>query len=297
LQKDKNYCIEFFVNLSNYSKYSIDRIGAVFTSDSLLSNDWLPLPDGPGIKNQKGNIITDTALWTLMPGIYVAGGGEKFITIGCFYEDDSISIDTVNPSGNQPYAYYYVDDVYVREMDSIPSSIFAGNVKIICKGETAELGSPLQPGYAYHWQGPGLFDTISAEITVSPQQTTDYVLTITDTLPKPYSCQPTKNDTVTVMIADCDSLRYNAWLPNIFSPNGDGNNDVLYVRGNNITSMQMAIYDRWGEKVFESTELSYGWGGNYNGKPLNPDVFVYMSKVVYEDGTERELKGNVTLVR
>lgn len=297
LAAGKEYCIEFYTSLANGSGFATDIIGVHLSVDSLLTDSLGNIPVEPHINSTLGIFLTDTANWMLIGGVYIAQGGEKYITIGNFYHYDSVGIDTVNLGGAN-VAYHYVDDVYVREMDSIPSSIFAGNVKIICTGESVLLGTTSQPGYAYHWQGPGLWDTTSAEISVSPQQTTDYVLTVTDTMPKPYTCQPTKTDTVTVMIALCeDTLKYNAWLPNVFSPNNDNNNDVLYVRGNNITGMELAIYDRWGEKVFESKDIGYGWSGSYNGKQVNPGVFVYMGKVVFTDGTEKELKGNVTLVR
>ncbi len=87
------------------------------------------------------------------------------------------------------------------------------------------------------------------------------------------------------------------YVPNIFSPNGDGNNDVLYVRGQGIRDLVFVIYDRWGEKVFESTDKSYGWDGVFRDKKMNPGVFVYYVKATYYDNTEAELKGDVTLIR
>ena len=56
------------------------------------------------------------------------------------------------------------------------------------------------------------------------------------------------------------------YVPNGFSPNGDGQNDVLYVRGGGVTEMSWVIYDRWGEKVFETTDPKQGWDGTYKGK-------------------------------
>ena len=65
------------------------------------------------------------------------------------------------------------------------------------------------------------------------------------------------------------------WVPNIFSPNGDGNNDVLYVRGKGVQDVLFKVYNRWGEKVFESTSLDDGWDGTIRGKDVNNAVFVY----------------------
>jgi gliding motility-associated-like protein len=87
------------------------------------------------------------------------------------------------------------------------------------------------------------------------------------------------------------------FIPNVFSPNGDGENDNLYIRGENIKELTFSIYSRWGELVFESTDLNAGWDGTYKGKPCDPAVYIYHVKLVFNDGTEQEKKGNVTVVR
>lgn len=87
------------------------------------------------------------------------------------------------------------------------------------------------------------------------------------------------------------------FVPNVFSPNGDGNNDVLHVHGKGIAEMQFIIYDRWGEKVFESTDVNTGWDGGLNGKPMNSAVFVYILKGTFVSGDTFSKKGNITLLR
>ena len=87
------------------------------------------------------------------------------------------------------------------------------------------------------------------------------------------------------------------FVPNIFSPNGDSDNDVLYVRGKGIVNMKFVVYDRWGEKVFESTDLQEGWDGTFRGEKVNPAVFVYYVDVVFKDGSMVSKKGDVTLIR
>ena len=87
------------------------------------------------------------------------------------------------------------------------------------------------------------------------------------------------------------------YIPNIFSPNEDNLNDVLYVRGSGIVEMEFVIFDRWGEKVFESASQDRGWDGTYKDKPLNQAVFVYQITIEFVDGTRLNDYGNVTLVR
>lgn len=88
------------------------------------------------------------------------------------------------------------------------------------------------------------------------------------------------------------------YVPNIFSPNGDGHNDFLFVRGKGIVELQFTIYDRWGEQVFSTTDINVGWDGNSRkGEPLNLAVFVYVVKGKYKNGDEIDQKGNVTLLK
>jgi gliding motility-associated-like protein len=87
------------------------------------------------------------------------------------------------------------------------------------------------------------------------------------------------------------------FIPNAFSPNGDGNNDVFYVRGKNLTSFRLAIFDRWGEKMFETTSLDIGWDGTYKGKKIDPAVFGYVFEGVCATGEKLLDKGNITLIR
>ena len=86
-------------------------------------------------------------------------------------------------------------------------------------------------------------------------------------------------------------------IPNAFSPNNDSHNDVLYVRGSGITSFTLLIYNRYGEKVFETNDLSNGWNGTYKGKPENTGVFAYYLEYEYDNGDKNSLKGNITLVK
>lgn len=65
------------------------------------------------------------------------------------------------------------------------------------------------------------------------------------------------------------------FIPNAFTPNGDANNDIFRVRGEQIRELLVRVYDRWGEKVFETTTPGKGWDGTYKGKKVNPGVFVY----------------------
>ncbi|MEI7801956.1 MAG: gliding motility-associated C-terminal domain-containing protein [Bacteroidota bacterium] len=87
------------------------------------------------------------------------------------------------------------------------------------------------------------------------------------------------------------------WVPNVFSPNGDGLNDFFNIQTINMAKMLLRVYDRWGELVFETTNPKRGWDGKFKGDPCALGVFVYYVEVEFLDGTSQSTKGNVTLIR
>ena len=87
--------------------------------------------------------------------------------------------------------------------------------------------------------------------------------------------------------------------PNAFTPNNDGNNDTYNLLGwkECITVFYIAIYDRWGEKVFDSDDVTFNWDGTYRGKLLDPAVYVYYIKAEAIRAGSIYKKGNITLIR
>lgn len=90
---------------------------------------------------------------------------------------------------------------------------------------------------------------------------------------------------------------YEVFIPSAFSPNNDGRNEVLYVRGIFIEEVHLKIYDRFGHMVFESRQQVYGWDGKQNYRELNAGVYLYVVDIVYKDRTTKTISGNVTLLR
>lgn len=87
------------------------------------------------------------------------------------------------------------------------------------------------------------------------------------------------------------------FVPQIFSPNGDGANDILFVRGRKITSLTFIVYNRWGEKIFETNDKNFGWDGKFRGKDAQSSVYVYYLDAEVEGYGPFQQKGNITLVR
>jgi gliding motility-associated-like protein len=86
-------------------------------------------------------------------------------------------------------------------------------------------------------------------------------------------------------------------VPNAFSPNGDGVNDLVKVEGKGITDIEFTIYNRWGEIVFRTHDATQGWDGIYKGKAQDMEVYAYYVNAGFIDGSRKELKGNITLLR
>ena len=93
------------------------------------------------------------------------------------------------------------------------------------------------------------------------------------------------------------ALTDQVFIPNSFTPNGDGRNDILYVYGYIIRDMQFMIFNQWGEKIFETRNQAVGWDGTYKGKTQPSGVYIYVCEMILTDGTKMQKKGSINLVR
>lgn len=166
----------------------------------------------------------------------------------------------------------------------------ADNDTIVVGGSTGLHVVP-PTGFTYSWFPPtGLSDPNIPNPIATPAVTTTYIVTITAG-----GC--VRRDTVKIVVMDFACEDPYIFLPNAFTPNGDGINDVLYLRGNNITEAYFAVFERWGAKVFETNDMAIGWDGKVNGRDADPAVFDYYLKVTCLGGQEFFQKGNITLIR
>ena len=87
------------------------------------------------------------------------------------------------------------------------------------------------------------------------------------------------------------------FIPNTFTPNNDGKNDILFVYGNTIAKMRLRVYNQWGQFLFESNNIQNGWDGTYKGQLQPNGVYVYQFEAELNDGTKTTKKGTITLLR
>ncbi len=185
------------------------------------------------------------------------------------------------------------DTATVLYSDYIPPVTATANYDSAYLGQVIQFTATQYANATYQWlPTTGLSNSQIYNPTAlldSGYQT--YMVTVTDL----FGCS--NSDTVSIYIINVTCIEPELFIPNAFSPNGDGENDVFYVRGNTIETMYFAVFDRWGQKVFESNAPSFGWDGSFKGKPLTPAVYDYYVKITCYDKATFSKKGNITILK
>lgn len=167
-------------------------------------------------------------------------------------------------------------------------AIDAGQDVTIGLNETIQLLA--SGGATYRWSpAEGLSDTTSATPDAHPLKTTTYHVEGTDI----NGC--VNQDSVTI------TVRSEVFIPNTFTPNQDGQNDIFYVYGTGIMEIQLIVYDYNGQEMFRTTNTETGWDGKYKGNDAPTGNYIWTLKGQYYDGRPLEYngksKGNFRLVR
>jgi gliding motility-associated-like protein len=151
-------------------------------------------------------------------------------------------------------------------------------------------------GCAYVWEDSlGIVVGTTANVEATPTFTGPQFYTVTaELLGCVYSLR------VDVFVIDNTCNEDYVFLPNAFTPNGDGSNDILRIRSNflnELTDVEFMIYNRWGEEIFRTTNPQQGWDGTYKGAPCAPDVYGFYLKTICPQGELLVQKGSITLLR
>jgi len=286
------YCIYFYISLADTSRYAINKFGAYFSDTAIIPYSLsygypYLLPFSPQVQ-YTGGVITDTINWIEISGVFTAIGNENYITLGNFEYDSLTTIVAFNTASGWQACYFYLDDVSVEEVKLAE----AGNNSAICIGDSIQLGNNATENASYVWQpGIGLSDSTAANPKAAPSVTTTYYVTKTQ-------CSVVTTDSVTIIVNDCSlPVEPEIFIPSAFSPNGDGENDILFVRSNkSVENLEFNIYNRIGELVFSTTDINKGWDGTFGNQKLNNGIFFYYCKATI-DSKNFLLKGDVTLIR
>lgn len=276
----------YYVRVSNAGCSLIDSVYVDFigASITLSGNDSLCVGES--------TVITATNSNPSLTFSYVWSPDTIIVT-----PSTSNSVE-VNPTVSQ-YIYVtatstngcVVSDSIQIHVDDITGGILSATSDEYLVPSGTEVTLTANPaGYEYVWFPPGAVASPTSQITSAiVDETTNYMVFITNG-----ACTKSANVIVKSYAFVCGEPY--VFVPNAFSPNGDGENDILYVEGP-FEEMIFRIYDRWGELVFESKERSLGWDGRYKGKALDPDVYDYYLDVKCVNDEQTIVKGNITLLR
>ena len=156
---------------------------------------------------------------------------------------------------------------------------------------TGPFGRPVE----FSWSNPDALDCVDCPNPVAaPVRTTTFAITIIDET----NC--TATDSLTVFV----NLIRPLFIPNVFSPNSDGNNDRFSIFGGVAAAQinELQVYDRWGNLVYDGknlpiNSLQTGWDGFFNGQELQPGVYAFVAQILFIDDFVETVSGDVTLVK
>ena len=273
-----------------------DTTASITVSPSLSTTYVLTVTDGVCSSSDSVTVTVDQppSAVTISGATQLCEGSSITLTVQgagpyMWSTGDTLTSITVSPGSNTSY--------WVQSTNTCGTSSDTANIVVnqppvlqvsddttISIGETVTLTA--SGAGSYLWST----GTALNSINVSPEQTTTYTVTGTDSL----GCSAEASVTVSISI---DAFVY---VPNVFSVMSDNlENNRLFVFGQNIKSLELIIYDRWGEKVYETSDPSKkkrsdgeccaygeGWDGTYKntGRPLNGSVFAFVLKGEFEDG-------------
>jgi gliding motility-associated-like protein len=225
---------------------------------------------------------------------------------------------TIN-GGTPPYNYIWNNGNHARDLQSVGPGAYEVTVTDDqnCTAESTvnivadynmqaqlapvasvKAGEPIQlivttntdHGNTYSWSPANNVACPTCATTEAwPQQNTTYIVTVIDA----NGCKAF--DTVSVEVTPITGL----FVPNAFTPNGDGTNDEFQVFGDmgTVHYFALSIFNRWGEKVFESNNYNTHWDGTFGGAPSPQGTYVYILEVAFSDGSHKDYKGSITLLR
>ncbi len=242
------------------------------------------------------NIRDDSLICAGDTILLFAGGGETYN----WYPNSYLS----NPNISNPFAFpqnsiiYNVavtdsntcvnyDSVLVVVQD-IPY-IYLNDTTIIV-GEEIIINHSAEDGVSYNWSPPdGLSCTDCPNPTINTLDPITYTVVMIDSL----GCYIVEQD-IDIEIRN----EFTVDVPTAFTPNGDFVNDIVYVRGWGIKELiEFSIYNRWGQLMFKSNDMNYGWDGKFKGKPQNMDTYVFYVKVKFYNDQIVDKKGTFNLFR
>ena len=252
-------------------------------ADGVLGTSALPEPQDP-VWGDGCNVASPICTATL----------TDVLCVGDSYTLPSGAVVSVPGAYTDTVPGLACDTVYAVWLNSgiAPPAYISLSDSVITSGESTALLAGGGPNFLWS-PGTGLSCTTCPDPIAAPMVSTDYCVVVSNVCGSDTACV---RITVLSPVPPCTAA--NIFIPSAFSPNNSTSNDTHCIYGTEcITSMSLGIYDRWGTKVFESTDPATCWNGTDNGQALDPAVFVYHLSATLANGERVEKQGNITLVR
>ena len=182
--------------------------------------------------------------------------------------------------------------VHVTNIDIFQDFEVTASKTQVYDGNRVTLDATYIEGFEYSWfPSTHLSNPYNHTTTAIVYETTTYTVYATDNK----GCS--EEDTITIFAEYVECSEPNIYIPNVFTPNNDGKNDRIGVSGDFIDNIDFAIYDRWGEKVFHTTDITEQWDGTFRNSPCQAGVYYYRLEVKCTGGKTFLKGGDITLIR
>ncbi|MDQ3143154.1 MAG: PKD domain-containing protein [Bacteroidota bacterium] len=283
--RDSMYIIAIATDNYGCSELDSFRVIPIFTDYKINGKQNLCPGASGNIEFVSNNSHRYTLNWS--PSKYINNPNNSFIVVSPI-DTTVFIVDFVNEYGCSFRDSFQIN---ISRFDP-PLDAFADDDTIYL-GESTVLHVNSQ--YTnYEWRVPSN-GTLSCLGCIDPIATPTNSILYTVKATNADGCNEEAEVRVIVILPKCNEE--DVYIPNIFSPNNDAVNNLFRIRSNFLEEVEMYVYDRWGEKVFETKDLNSWWDGMYKGNLLPPDVYAYYFNVKCVDGNTYYKKGNVTLIR
>jgi len=268
------------ISVSTAGTYSVSSSNSCFTVNEsiVISNGALPLALITGDTILCNNEVTN---------LTVSGGDNYLWSTGSSFNNITVSnsqqgyVVAFNSCGSDT-AYYNVADYsitasftsnYVSGMD-IPATINFNNTSINGLTFTWNFGTGVNVNDVH----PSITYTETGEYLVSLLASNNYCSDSYET---------------TLVFENPNTI----YIPNVFTPNADGVNDVFLIKGENIASLECKIFNRWGEKLYSWNEMDGVWNGTYDNELVSDGTYFYILNVTWNNDEKETLTGHVTVLK
>lgn len=263
------------------------------------------------------NNCTATATYTVQAAVVFDLTIDSTFDASC-YGFSNGRIFTSPLGGNSPYRYIWSNNKTTRAIGGLTAGVYSVTARDGNNCSTTKSITLSQPAEIITSTGPEIkinfLETATIDLSVLPSANYNYIWSPAATL----SCvdcedpdaSPVRTTTYTVIVIDqttgckdttkvkvsVDATK-NLYIPNAFTPNGDVRNEEWKVFSKGVKFFEATVYNKWGEKVFQTNDINIGWDGTFKGAPVSLGIYPYQVRVTFLDNEVIDNKGTISILR